>query len=54
LEAAVEELKASIDEILEQGDLSAAGEHRDVLEAYRMFAHDRGWLRRMKRRSSGA
>jgi phosphotransferase system enzyme I (PtsP) len=48
LEAAVEELKASIDEILEQGELSAAGEHRDVLEAYRMFAHDRGWLRRMK------
>ena len=48
LEAAVEELKASIDEMLEQGELSAAGEHRDVLEAYRMFAHDRGWLRRMK------
>ena len=48
LEAAVEELKSSIDEILEQGELSAAGEHRDVLEAYRMFAHDRGWLRRMK------
>ena len=34
--------------MLEQGELSAAGEHRDVLEAYRMFAHDRGWLRRMK------
>ena len=48
LETAVEELKASIDEMLEQGELSAAGEHRDVLEAYRMFAHDRGWLRRMK------
>src|SRR5262252_52401 len=48
LETAVEELKASIDEMLEQGDLSTAGEHRDVLEAYRMFAHDRGWLRRMK------
>ncbi|MGE0851696.1 MAG: phosphoenolpyruvate--protein phosphotransferase [Hyphomicrobiaceae bacterium] len=48
LETAVEELKASLDEILEQGDLSATGEHRDVLEAYRMFAHDRGWLRRMK------
>ncbi|HJU33208.1 MAG TPA: phosphoenolpyruvate--protein phosphotransferase [Hyphomicrobiaceae bacterium] len=48
LEAAVEELKASIDEMLEQGDLSTTGEHRDVLEAYRMFAHDRGWLRRMK------
>jgi phosphotransferase system enzyme I (PtsP) len=48
LETAVEELKSSIDDILEQGELSAAGEHRDVLEAYRMFAHDRGWLRRMK------
>jgi len=48
LEAAVEELKSSIDEMLEQGDISATGEHRDVLEAYRIFAHDRGWLRRMK------
>ncbi|MDX2204619.1 MAG: putative PEP-binding protein [Hyphomicrobiaceae bacterium] len=47
LEAAVEELKASIDEMLEQGDLASAGEHREVLEAYRMFAHDRGWLKRM-------
>src|SRR6185436_1833006 len=46
LEAAVDELKSSIDEMLEQGELSATGEHRDVLEAYRMFAHDRGWLRR--------
>jgi phosphotransferase system enzyme I (PtsP) len=48
LETAVEELKSSIDEMLEQGELAATGEHRDVLEAYRMFAHDRGWLRRMK------
>jgi phosphotransferase system enzyme I (PtsP) len=47
LEAAVDDLKASIDEMLELGELSATGEHRDVLEAYRMFAHDRGWLRRM-------
>ena len=34
--------------MLDQGELSATGEHREVLEAYRMFAHDRGWLRRMK------
>ncbi len=47
LEAAVEELKASLDEMLEQGDLAATGEHREIFEAYRMFAHDRGWLRRM-------
>ena len=26
---------------------ATSGEHRDVLEAYRMFAHDRGWVRRM-------
>jgi phosphotransferase system enzyme I (PtsP) len=48
LDAAIAELQSSIDELLEQGELSATGEHRDVLEAYRMFAHDRGWLRRMK------
>ena len=48
LEAAVDDLKSSIDEMLDQGELSDTGEHRDVLEAYRMFAHDRGWLRRMK------
>ena len=28
--------------------MSDAGEHRDVLEAYRMFARDRGWLRRIE------
>jgi phosphotransferase system enzyme I (PtsP) len=47
LEGAVEELKATVDEMLEQGDLGATGEHREVLEAYRMLAHDRGWLKRM-------
>ncbi|MDP1910865.1 MAG: phosphoenolpyruvate--protein phosphotransferase, partial [Hyphomicrobium sp.] len=48
LEAAVEELKASVDEMLEQGELAATGEHREVLEAYRMFAHDKGWVRRLR------
>jgi phosphotransferase system enzyme I (PtsP) len=48
LDVAVEDLKASIDEMLDQGELAGSGEHRDILEAYRMFAHDRGWLRRMK------
>ena len=27
----------------------SSGEHRDVLETFRMFAHDRGWLRRLRR-----
>lgn len=48
LETAVAELKATLDELLEQNDMAAAGEHREVFEAYRMFANDRGWLRRMK------
>ena len=33
--------------MLERGDLARAGEHREVLEAFRMFAHDRGWQRRL-------
>ena len=28
-------------------NLANDGEHREVLEAYRMFAHDRGWERRL-------
>lgn len=48
LETAVGELKATLDELLEQNDVAAAGEHREIFEAYRMFANDRGWLRRMK------
>ncbi len=48
LDAATAELKASLDEMLGHEHLSSAGEHRDVLEAYRMFAHDRGWERRLR------
>ncbi len=47
LETAIVELTASLDELIEQGSLARAGEHRDVLEAYRMFANDRGWRRRL-------
>ncbi|MEK0082006.1 phosphoenolpyruvate--protein phosphotransferase [Benzoatithermus flavus] len=47
LEAAITELRQSLDEMLATTDL-AGGEHREVLEAYIMFAHDLGWLRRIK------
>jgi phosphotransferase system, enzyme I, PtsP len=47
LDAALAELKATLDELIDQGDLARDGEHRDVLEAYRMFARDRGWQRRL-------
>lgn len=48
LEEALLELKTSLDEMLSHELLSGAGDHRDVLEAYRMFAHDRGWERRLR------
>jgi len=48
LEIAVESLRTSLDELLSAESLAQAGDHRDVLEAYRMFADDRGWVRRME------
>jgi phosphotransferase system enzyme I (PtsP) len=48
LDAAIETMRASIDDLIDQGSVSHAGEHRDVLETFRMFAHDRGWLKRLR------
>lgn len=47
LNQAVDTLRASIDVMLEEEGIARAGEHRDVLETYRMFAHDRGWLHKL-------
>src|SRR5690606_37881245 len=33
---------------LSRREVSGDGEHRAVLEAYRMFAHDAGWMRRLE------
>jgi phosphotransferase system enzyme I (PtsP) len=41
-------LRISIEDMLARRDVAAEGEHRAVLEAYRMFAHDRGWVRRLE------
>jgi phosphotransferase system enzyme I (PtsP) len=48
LKAAVETLQSNLDEMLEHGDVVEGGEHRDVLEAYRMFAYDRGWAHKLE------
>jgi len=48
LETAIEAMRASVDELIEKSDDAGEGEHRDVLEAFRMIAHDRGWLRRLR------
>jgi len=47
LEAAIQSLRGSIDDMLEGGRIPFGGPTRDVLQAYRMFAHDRGWLERL-------
>ncbi len=48
LESAVETLRTHLDQLLEHGDVVEGGEHRDVLEAYRMFAYDRGWVHKLE------
>jgi phosphotransferase system enzyme I (PtsP) len=53
LETAIEAMRASVDELITRSDDGATGEHRDVLEAFRMIAHDRGWLRRLREAVSG-
>ncbi len=47
LQNAVEELRVGVDKML---DMAAIGdkEQRQVLEAYRMFANSKGWMRRME------
>ena len=47
LRNAVADMHGALDDMLRSSDLAANGEHRDVLEAYRMIAQDVGWLRRI-------
>jgi phosphotransferase system enzyme I (PtsP) len=48
LDAAIEEMRANLNQLIDQGNVIGAGEHRDVLEAVRMVANDRGWMRRLR------
>jgi len=47
LRDAVDQLRVSVDDMLKAASASDS-EQRGVLEAYRMFANSRGWLRRME------
>ena len=53
LETAIQAMRASVDDLIDRSDDGEEGEHRDVLEAFRMIAHDRGWLRRLREAVSG-
>ena len=44
---AVESMQSALDDLLASSDFADGGEHRDILETYRMFAEDRGWLGRI-------
>ncbi|MCB1476906.1 MAG: GAF domain-containing protein, partial [Rhodobiaceae bacterium] len=48
LDEALESLRSWIDNMLSSRELGVTGEHRDILEAYRMFAYDRGWVKRIR------
>jgi phosphotransferase system enzyme I (PtsP) len=48
LDEALGSLRLSIDDMMSRREIAFEGEHRAVLEAYRMFAHDRGWVRRLE------
>ncbi|WP_192355542.1 phosphoenolpyruvate--protein phosphotransferase [Mesorhizobium mediterraneum] len=48
LDASLGSLRLSIDDMLERREVAFEGEHRQVLEAYRMFANDTGWVRRLE------
>ncbi|MBV9541476.1 MAG: GAF domain-containing protein, partial [Alphaproteobacteria bacterium] len=48
LEEAIGSLRDAVDEMLESSELDLTGEGREVIEAYRLFAHDQGWRQRMR------
>jgi phosphoenolpyruvate-protein phosphotransferase len=48
LENAISATRESIDELIARGDIAHHGEHREVLETFRMFANDQGWIRRLR------
>ena len=48
IEEAISQLRAQVDAMLSGDTLGRAGEHREILETYRMFANDRGWLARLR------
>ncbi|MEM1300754.1 MAG: phosphoenolpyruvate--protein phosphotransferase [Pseudomonadota bacterium] len=44
---AVQAVRGDADRLLEEAGTARSTEHRDILEAYRMVAYDKGWVRRL-------
>lgn len=47
LDAAVASMRDQVNKMLEAPDNDIVGESRDILETYKMFAHDTGWLSKL-------
>ncbi|HUJ03775.1 MAG TPA: phosphoenolpyruvate--protein phosphotransferase, partial [Rhizomicrobium sp.] len=48
LEDALDELRISVDAMLDSSELDLTGESREVIEAFRLFAQDQGWQQRLR------
>jgi phosphotransferase system, enzyme I, PtsP len=48
LEAAIAELRHQVDSLVDRSDFAREKEYGEVLEAFRMFAYDRGWVQRIR------
>jgi phosphotransferase system, enzyme I, PtsP len=48
LEQAIEQLQAQVEELLDGSDTARATDYSDVLETIRMFAHDKGWVNKLR------
>jgi phosphotransferase system enzyme I (PtsP) len=48
LDDAVAQLRAHVDELVDGSDAMRATDYSDVLETIRMFAHDKGWVNRLR------
>ena len=46
--AALEGMHTAIDDLIAATDLAMPGEHREVLETFRLIAEDRGWIGRIR------
>ena len=48
LDEGIRVLRQQVDDMLRTAIAEPGGESREILEAYRMFAHDKGWASRMR------
>ena len=48
IEAGILELRRQVEDLLEGSEALSSNDSSDVLETIRMFAHDKGWLARLK------